>query len=340
MKRTDRMLGILLRLRGERVVTASELASHFEVSVRTIYRDIDALNELGVPIYVERGRTGGFRLLQGYFLPALAFTKEEAISLALGVTLLRSLRTRPHASALDAAERKLLAAMPVHLATMLSTAESFIGVESPPNDAFAQEEQTPLVVTPIPNDHESHVIDTFLQGVLDGTAVWLRYRSPYRSSASEITAAPRGAFWDRQRWYLVGEIIGQEGANRLWRADRVEEIRATTQPVAADPAFDVRRLLSRAWLRSAMTEWSHESPVRIRLTTARAERLRGDWYYGQATFEPIDHETAIMTFGESQRDYVFALLRWLGPDAELLEPREWREALRDELGRMATRYAD
>ena len=115
MKRTDRMLGILLRLRGERVVPETELASYFEVSVRTIYRDVDALSELGVPIYVERGRTGGFKLLKGYFLPALALTREEAISLAHGVTMLRSLRTRPHASALDAAERKLLAAMPAHL---------------------------------------------------------------------------------------------------------------------------------------------------------------------------------------------------------------------------------
>jgi predicted DNA-binding transcriptional regulator YafY len=334
------MLGILLRLRGERVVTASELASHFEVSVRTIYRDVDALSELGVPIYVERGRTGGFRLLQGYFLPALAFTQEEAISLALGVTLLRSLRTRPHASALDAAEHKLLAAMPAHLAAILSTAERFIGVESPPNDAFAQEDLTPAARTAIPDDRESQAIDIFLQGILDGTAVQLRYRSPYRSSANEIVAAPRGAFWDRQRWYLVGEVIGKETATRLWRADRVEQIRAISQPVAANPAFDIRSLLGRAWLRSAMAEWSQESPVRIRLTAAQAERLRSDWYYGQATFEPLDDETVIMTFGESQRDYVFALLRWLGPDAELLEPREWREALRDELSQMTVRYED
>lgn len=339
MKRTDRMLGILLRLRGEQVITASELASHFEVSVRTIYRDVDALSELGVPIYAERGRTGGFKLLQGYFLPALAFTKEEAISLTLGVTMLRSLRTRPHASALDSAERKLLAAMPPGLSAILSAAEKFIGVESPPNDAFAQEESKPVRDTELPDEGEHRAIDTFLRGILDGTAVRLRYRSPYRSSSSELRAAPRGAFWDRQHWYLVGEVVGRDGATRLWRADRVEEICATREPVGVNLAFDVRNLLGRAWLRAAMSEWSRESPVRIRLTVAQADRLRGDWYYGQATFELLDDQTVIMTFGESQRDYVFALLRWLGPEAELLEPCEWRQQLRDELSVMAARYA-
>jgi predicted DNA-binding transcriptional regulator YafY len=332
------MLGILLRLRSEQIVTATELASHFEVSVRTIYRDVDALAEIGVPVYVERGRTGGFRLLKGYFLPALAFTKEEAISLTLAVNMLRSLRTRPHASALDSAERKLLAAMPPNLQAILTDAGRFIGVESPPNDAFAQETSTPLPDTGLPDEREHRAIDTFLQSILEGTAVRLQYRSPYRASSSDILAAPRGAFWDRQRWYLVGEVIGREGATRLWRADRVEEIHTTNQPVEANPAFDVRSLLGRAWLRSAMSEWSRESPVRIRLTDAQAERLRGDWYYGQATFEPLDDQTVIMTFGESQRDHVFALLRWLGPNAELLEPRDWRQQLRDELSAMAARY--
>lgn len=339
MKRTDRMLGILLLLRGGRVVTAAELASHFEVSVRTIYRDVDALTELGVPIYVERGRRGGFRLLQGYFLPALAFTKEEAISLALGVTLLRSLRARPHAASLDAAERKLLAAMPERLAAILTSAERFIGVEAPPDDAFAQERPNVTTASEPDNMRERRAIDAFLQGILAGTAVWLRYRSPYRAASQETTAAPRGAFWDRQHWYLVGEIVGGETTTRLWRADRVEQIRATSQPIAPDPAFDVRDLLGRAWLRSAMRDWSREAPVRIRLTPSQADRLRADWYYGQATFEPINEQAVIMTFGESQRDYVFALLRWLGPGAELMEPREWREELHDELARLAAVYS-
>src|SRR4051794_12721787 len=108
MQRTDRLLGILLHLRSRQAVPAHQLATRFGVSVRTIYRDADTLSRLGVPVYAEKGRAGGFRLLEGYFLPAIAFTRDEAISLVLGLAMLRSLRSRPFAVALDTAERKLL----------------------------------------------------------------------------------------------------------------------------------------------------------------------------------------------------------------------------------------
>ena len=69
MKELDRTLGILLLLRGGRPVSATELARRFEVSSRTIYRDIETLSSLGVPVFADMGRNGGFKLREGYFLP-------------------------------------------------------------------------------------------------------------------------------------------------------------------------------------------------------------------------------------------------------------------------------
>ena len=111
MHRLDRALGILLALRGGKEVSAQQLAKQFEVSSRTIYRDMETLSALGVPIYAERGRAGGFRLLQGYFLPPIMFTRDEALGLVIGLTLLQAMRSRPFALALDSAEKKLLAAV-------------------------------------------------------------------------------------------------------------------------------------------------------------------------------------------------------------------------------------
>ena len=68
MNRLDRALGILLVLRTGATVSAAELAQRFEVSPPTIYRDIEALGAIGVPVYAEMGRAGGFRLVEGYFL--------------------------------------------------------------------------------------------------------------------------------------------------------------------------------------------------------------------------------------------------------------------------------
>jgi biotin operon repressor len=82
MNRTDRLLAIILELQAKHHVRAEDLAQTFEVSKRTIYRDIDALGESGVPIVAMPGL--GYSLIEGYFLPPLAFTSDEAIMLLLG----------------------------------------------------------------------------------------------------------------------------------------------------------------------------------------------------------------------------------------------------------------
>lgn len=82
MNKTDRLLAIVLELQGRQVVRAEDLAALFETSVRTIYRDIQALSEAGVPI---TGTTGtGYSLMEGYFLPPISFTIEEAVTLHIG----------------------------------------------------------------------------------------------------------------------------------------------------------------------------------------------------------------------------------------------------------------
>jgi predicted DNA-binding transcriptional regulator YafY len=78
--------------------------------------------------------------------------------------------------------------------------------------------------------------------------------------------------------------------------------------------------------------------VRICLTNEQAERLQGDWYYRHARFEPTGDDRVLMTFGQDIREAVFELLRWLGPGAELIEPREWRAAFREELEKMIVTY--
>jgi len=339
MKRNDRLFGILLRLRGGHAVSATDLAAAFEVSPRTIYRDVDALSALGIPIYAERGRTGGFRLLEGYFLPALGFTVEEAVSLTLGITLLRAMRVRPYEAALESAEHKLIAAMPEHLAGLLSNAGRIIGVE-PALEGVLQSDSPAAASENSPTETERSAIDTFLKGILEGSYVSMTYRSPYRDRPSEIMAEPLAIFSDRQRWYLVGRRAGGDGDERLWRADRVLAIESTNEHFAGDGNFDVRGLLGRTWLRRAMTQWSRTSPVHVRLTRELADRLQHDWYYRHATFEPCDDQRVLMTFGENRQEHVFELLRWLGPGAELLEPLAWRADFLRQIADMAAPYQE
>ncbi|MFL5694281.1 MAG: helix-turn-helix transcriptional regulator, partial [Ktedonobacteraceae bacterium] len=82
MNRTDRLLAIVLELQGKGRQRAEDLAATFETSKRTIYRDIQALGEAGVPLISIPGR--GYSLMKGYFLPPLSFSSDEATMLLLG----------------------------------------------------------------------------------------------------------------------------------------------------------------------------------------------------------------------------------------------------------------
>ncbi len=81
MNRVDRLMNVLLTLQSKKFVTTKAFSEKFKLSERTVYRDLKALNEIGVPIYFEPNK--GYTLLEGYFLPPLIFTIEEANSLLL-----------------------------------------------------------------------------------------------------------------------------------------------------------------------------------------------------------------------------------------------------------------
>jgi predicted DNA-binding transcriptional regulator YafY len=333
MNRFDRMLGLLLHLRGGQAVSARALAEHFEVSRRTIYRDVEALSALGVPVYARRGWQGGFQLLEGYFLPPLMFTQGEAVSLLLGLTLLNRLSARPFALDQAAAERKLLAAVPEPLRATLARASQLVGFETATRDIFHPEPPNPK---PAASD-AGQIVQAFLQAILDRRLVVLQYQSPYRPAPQTVTALPLGLLWDRDRWYLVGRPPGAGGQQRLWRADRVCGL-APGAPAQPPLRFDVRALLDGHWMQPAMDQWIQDAPVRLRLTAAQASRLEQDWYYRHARFEPLPGGAVELTLGEDNPAVVFDLLRWLGPGAELLEPRTWRAAFLAELQQMVETY--
>jgi predicted DNA-binding transcriptional regulator YafY len=348
MNRLDRALGMVLALRGGKAVSAQQLARRFEVSPRTIYRDVETLSALGVPVYAERGRAGGLRLLEGFFLPPIMFTQDEALGLVVGLTFLQAMRSRPFALALDTAEKKLVAAVPDQLREVLLEAGQRIGFEMPQNDIFHAEPALPQPPAPssvappqLPmGAAEDQVVQVFLQGVFTRKAVALHYRSPYRAEASLQLVDPLGVLWDREYWYLVGRSAEGKRDVRFWRADRVIEIRPQIQPSQTEQEFDIRAYLGRNWLRTAMRRWAEESPVKIRLTRQQTERLRQDWYYRQAVFEPLSETETLMTFGADDQEAVLELLRWLGPGAELLEPRQWRRLVKEQLAQMIARYSE
>jgi predicted DNA-binding transcriptional regulator YafY len=288
---------------------------------------------------------------------------------------------------LDTTERKILAAIPTRLRSVLSHAAEIIGFEQLPQDIFHPEPEasqtTAAGVTQskggtTPLTDEGETVSAFLRTVLDSKLALISYRSPYSGKVSEWKVHPLGLFWDRGHWYLVGRQTDTDGSRglprshasvglpepstrrkgehrndlaptsqaagtRILRADRVVAIRPSNVVGAAhEPPpqgdFDLRKLLERAWLKEAIIEWKQRAPVTLRISPAQAERLRQDWYYRYADFVPLPNGSILMKFGENDPKNVLALLRWLGPGAELIEPETWRGLVREELQQMLDLY--
>ena len=207
--RSDRLLAILLLLqtRGDR--TAPELAEHLEVSVRTIYRDIEALSSAGVPVYTEQGRGGGVRLIAGYRTDATGLTAGEAQALFTfsGRTTTGDSATDTH---LRAAFRKLLAALPAEQRPAAERGEQRILVEP---QGWGRQTET------------GEFLDVLQQAVVDELSLFLRYRRPGRTPA-EYLVHPVGLVAKAGVWYLVA---CRDGEPRTYRSGRIEhaELRGT-----------------------------------------------------------------------------------------------------------------
>ncbi len=110
MNRTDRLLAIVLELQARRRARAQDLAAVFETSTRTIYRDLQALGQAGVPLISTPGR--GYALMDGYFLPPLSFTTDEATLLLLGSDVMAQSFDAQYRAAAQSASRKIAGVLP------------------------------------------------------------------------------------------------------------------------------------------------------------------------------------------------------------------------------------
>lgn len=201
--RASRLLSILILLQLRGRLTAEELATEFEVSERTIYRDIDALSMAGVPVYGDRGPGGGFALLDGYQtrLTGLAADEAEAMPM-IGLTNVAT--DLGLGNAASAAQRKLLAALPQ--GRQQSADRVAERVHFDPVDWYRAAE--PLLHLP-----------AIARAVLDQQRVTMRYESWRGTRGWEVE--PLGLVMKAGVWYLVAQGHGKKRIFRLSNMDNV-----------------------------------------------------------------------------------------------------------------------
>jgi predicted DNA-binding transcriptional regulator YafY len=318
--RASRLVSILLLLQARGRMTARTLADEFEVSVRTIYRDIDDLSASGVPVYADRGRDGGFQLLEGYTTRLTGMTPAEAESLFLS-GLEGPAAELGLGDATAAARLKLLAALPSARRADASRVASRFHLD--------------------PIDWYRAASDLAFLPQL-AAAVWggERIRVSYESwnATSERILSPIGLVLKAGAWYLVA--IGSS-VPRTYRVDAIRALDPTGETFERPADFDlaahwtasVRAFEASLYRGSATIRLSPLGMERISVLAAAAVEMarrtasdRGSdgWVQASIPIETVDHA-------------VRELLK-LGVEVEVLEPPELRQAMRDAAATLAARY--
>jgi predicted DNA-binding transcriptional regulator YafY len=299
MNRIDRLFSITTRLQARGHLRATDLASIYEVSTRTIYRDIAALSESGVPIVSLPGR--GYSLFDGYFLPPLLLSTEEATALVLGARLLAGQSTTETASAVEEAVAKLLA------------------VTSEDSRRELRELDDVLDLAPSPHvrarlDVSDVQVRTLWQAILERRVTTLRYFGRNRGQETVRQIEPLRLAYANGAWYLTAYcLVRQE--ERAFRLDRIESLdveaaRFRPRPATPRPEFPQTEVL-----------------VRFRGDVSRWVRERQHWSF-IAEEGTGDEVLARYSLGEVD-EIVPWLLGW-GTAAEVIAPQELRERLREE----------
>jgi predicted DNA-binding transcriptional regulator YafY len=326
--RADRLVAIVLLLQARGRLTAPELAARLEVSVRTVYRDLDALSAAGVPVYATTGRNGGIVLPEGYRLDLTALRPAEARALFLGGAP-GSLADLGVGAVLDGALRKLSAALPASTRDEAERARQRLLVDG--TDWWQA-----------PRDPPPH-LRTVEAAVWGDRRLRLAY-ARYGREATERVVDPYGLVAKRGVWYLVGAVVrtagGEAGAPAAFRVSRIRAAELLDEPSQRPVDFDLGRFWSEfgaAFLASVPSY-----PATLRATPRAGARLARVFVKGTAPpplGEPdVAGRVTLRVDLETLEVASATVLEW-GPEVEVLAPPELRRRVAELTAAAAAQYA-
>ncbi len=306
MNRIERLTGILLLLQ-ERPRTSQAIADHFEVSKRTILRDVQALCEMGVPVIAREGVGGGYALPDDYRLTPLPLTAHEAFLLLLALSSVTRLSDAPYSADLASLLAKLRALLPDGQWPQVEALLAAVHLHIP----------------------ERHQPAPFLEPLIDAarTDAWLRvtYQSASRVSVQHLL--PRRVYAQHGLWYLEA-YAHEHGAVRTYRVDRVQTVEAPAPDFAPAPVE------TRPYDHPAHPE------IRASLTPRGVAWLESEPDLGgQIQRRPDGSGTLALRCPPTEMDYFARLFARFGSEVEVHAPPELRECLLRLGQQLVTQYA-
>ncbi|CAG4997817.1 hypothetical protein DYBT9275_01857 [Dyadobacter sp. CECT 9275] len=304
MNRFDRITAILIQLQSRKIVRAQDLADRFEISLRTVYRDISSLAEAGVPIVSEAGV--GYSIMDGYRLPPVMFTREEARTFITAEKLMEKFTDLTVKSHYQSAMYKIRAVLKSSEKSMVENLENHIEV---------RQHYSPFATT------SDNSLDLLLKSISEKKAVNILYTALGYDQASMRLIEPVGVYHENNYWYTVAYCHLRKNY-RNFRLDRIVKIELT------DTSFNLQHAPLKDFLQKQVSHDQNLHLIIIRLQKRIRPYINEQKYYYGYVSEVIEDDIVEMTFLSS---YLEGFARWfmmLAPDASIVQPQILKDRLK------------
>ena len=313
MNRVDRLMAMVVQLQSRRVVRAEELAAHFEISVRTVYRDFAALSEAGIPIVAEPGV--GYALVKGYHLPPVMFTAEEASALALGGKLVDHLTDASLSKQMNSALLKIRSVLPRDRQDYLERLDRSTVIVARGKKSSAGATNEALI--PVQ------------RALADRRVLAIEYKK----ETGELTwrdVEPLGLVYYADHWHLIAFCRLRRDV-RDFRTDRIAHFQVKSEHFQPHEDFSIKDYLQ------ACKENKFQMAY-LRFDPDAMERVHRESECGIVE-EKRDEDSIVVTFVTCSFDWLAGWILSFGKSAEVLAPKELRDRVAGEAKKIFDLYA-
>jgi predicted DNA-binding transcriptional regulator YafY len=293
---------------------ATQLAQELDVSVRTVQRYITMLDEMGIPIYAERGPYGGYALVRGYKMPPLIFTPEEAVAVYLGTTFLEEVWGRLYQEAARGALAKL---------------DNVLPDEQRREVAWARQALLAIGMHSTDPARSAPYLEKLWEAVHARRQVRMLYRGRSQPAPLERDVDPYVLVHGWGRQYCLGYCHRRQGI-RSFRVDRILELALLDQNFEIPAGFDLQAYVD--------SEPYFKRRVQVKLYFAPESALQA--LDNQAHWDSLEEQpdgSIIVTLTIPDLEVAASLVLSYGYLAVVLEPEELRELVRERASAIAAR---
>ncbi|MDA2235185.1 helix-turn-helix transcriptional regulator [Bacillus cereus] len=313
LSKAKRLLDILIFASAKKAFTAQEIADEFNISVRTVHRYILDLSDMGLPIYAEQGRNGGYKVLTNRVIPPILFTEEEAVSIFFAFQSLSYYRDLPFNTEINSVTHKLYSSLQHDAKAKVDKIRSYI--------AFWNPKRT--IETPLLNE--------VLTAAIENKNLHFQYESKSRIKTKHVH--PIGVYAHDGLWYLPAYDFNVE-KTLLYRVDRILSILSTEEN--EDTFMNLEE-----WFASNSHVVHNPTQLHVLLSTEGVRQCKSVPYLEEFVVTNENGTGYIhSTIDKGEINFITPLFYRLGKDAKVLEPIELIDGLRMRAKEVLHMYED